>query len=236
MTRRAIILWTLTAPPPRQPVPPEPVFLHIPLIKMEAVSKAVDMIRLKECQSAIITSRSAVSADDTHLEQLGHLPCYAIGTATRDYLAANGIASVVIPPQATGFDLVEMLKSQPPLPPVYFPRGDLGGETVLAVLRDSGLPHYSPVVYRTSRRSSGDILRDYWPAAPPVAVALGSPSAVEVWQQVGKELGTDIPIATLGPSTSRACHEAGLVVWQEAASGSRQDLADRLILQLADSV
>ena len=217
-------------------MPSEPVFLHIPLIKIEAVSEAVDVHRLKECQSAIITSRSAVSAVDTHLKRLTHLPCYAIGEATQDHLVANGIASVLIPSQATGFDLVELLKAQPPVPPVYFPRGDLGGETVLAYLKDSGLSHYSPVVYRTLRRSREDILRDYWAATPPVAVALGSPSAVEVWQQVSKEFGTDIPVATLGPSTSRACHEAGLVVWQEASSGSRQDLADRLILQLADKV
>jgi len=218
VNRRPVILWTLTGPPPRVSQAPGLVFLHIPLIKLESVSSAVDRERLEECQSAIITSRFAVSANDSHLQHLGNLPCYAIGAATRDHLVVRGIASVEIPLRATAHDLVELLRGQPPLPPVYFPRGDLGGETVLAYLRAAGLPHYSPVVYRNLKRSRDDILRNYRPAAQPVAVALGSPSAVEMWQRVGPDFGADIPIATLGPSTSRTCRQAGLAVWQEAAS------------------
>ena len=231
MTKHPIILWTLTAPPPRG-TGTDLEFVHLPFIRIDLLTGAVDPERLAICRSAVVTSRWAVAALAPHRDALARLPIVAIGEGTRKQLLAAGGSEITAPAQATGSDLVKLLKEQPPPPPVFFPHGNLGGEEVQAYLEATDTDHYSPVVYRTIERSTGDLRRLLAGGANLSAVALGSPSAVSVWQK----LKLNRPIATIGPTTSQACRQAGLEVWREARAGDPVDLARQFTDRFGESL
>ncbi len=235
MAQRPFILWTLTAPPP-QDGNGGLKFVHIPFIRIDLLTGAVVPERLAACRSAIVTSRWAVAALAPHRNTLARLPAIAIGDATRNQLLAAGGSEIATPAQATGRDLVKLLRGQPLPAPIFFPHGNVGGRQVLAYLEEAELAHYSPVVYHTIERPLDDIMAALPAGAPPVAVALGSPSAVGVWRALGPRLGADLPIASMGPATTRACREAGLEVWQEARSGDLQNLADQFRDRFSESL
>ncbi len=231
MAEQTSILWTLTSPPP-QVGGTDLTFVHIPLIRVDLLTGAVAPERLAACRSAVVTSRWAVAALEAHRDALARLPIVAIGEATRKHLLDAGGRDITLPAQATGSDLVKLLKGQPPHPPIFFPHGNLGGEEVLAYLEEAQLTHYSPVVYQTIERPLEDILASLPDGPPPAAVALGSPSAARVWQR----LKLDLPIATMGPTTTRACRKAGLEVWREAQSGDLEDLARQFADRFGESL
>lgn len=235
MAEHPIILWTLTSPPP-QGTSTDLKFVHIPFIRIDLLRGAVAPERLAACRSAVVTSRWAVAALKPHMNALARLPIVTIGEATRKHLLAAGRNEITSPERATGSDLVKLLKGQPLTPPVFFPHGNRGGETVLAYLEGAGLAHYSPVVYQTIERPLDDILAALPEGAPPAAIALGSPSAVRVWRELRPRLGAELPIATIGPTTTRACRQAGLEVWREARSGDLQDLATQFTDRFGESL
>ncbi|MCH7521744.1 MAG: hypothetical protein IIB42_08625, partial [Candidatus Marinimicrobia bacterium] len=109
MAHRPLILWTLTAPPP-QAGNGGLEFVHIPLIRIDLLTGAVSPERLAPCRSAILTSRWAVAALKPHWDALIRLPTIAIGEATGKQLLAAGGSEITTPEQATGRDLVELLK------------------------------------------------------------------------------------------------------------------------------
>ena len=232
MAGRPYILWTLTAPAPDGASDGRAAFLHVPFVQIELLSNALDLKRLQACRSGIVTSQWALKAVEFMLEGMQSLFFYAIGDATRRALYQAGIGKVIVPERFTGTALIQLLRQQPPAAPVFFPRGRWGGKQVLAHLNASQLASYSPIVYRTLQRPAEELLRSIPEGARPAAVALGSPSAVGVWQRVRRQLGDGIPVATVGPTTAAACRRAGLSVWLEADSGSSRNLADLLARRL----
>ena len=225
MTGPPAILWTLSSPPlelPRTALR----LVHVPFLRIEHLPDAVDPGLLERCGSVIVTSANALPGLAPHAQLLAHLPFYALGAATARALATVGAAAVLTPPEATAQALVRLLQARPPAPQVLFPHGNRGGETVLDYLDRTALPHYSPVVYRSEPRLADEITADL-PQGKLSAVVLGSPSAVDVWRELAPQL-PELPLCTMGPTTTAACHEHGLPVWLEATSGSANDLLGQL--------
>ena len=231
MAHRPTILWTLSSPPPKL-AGTDLEFEHVPFVRIELHPEAVDPQRLAECHSAVFTSRWAVAAMEAHRSTLTPLPMIAIGSGTRQALEALGGQHIALPAVATGKGLVAQLTQQPPPAPVFFPHGTLGGEQVLTHFAATNTGHYSPVVYQTIERPLDDIRTALAGGERLSAVALGSPSAVAVWQR----LNLDLLIATIGPTTSQACRQAGLKVWREAQAGDPVDLARQFTGQFEGSL
>ena len=224
MNRLPVILWTLTSLPGTGADLGGPALHHLPLIEIDLSGEALNALRLRECRSAIVTSRWAVAALATVPELARGLSWYAVGEATRQRLEELGIADVAIPPRATSRDLIAWLELEPPAGPVFFPHGNLGGDQVLKFFEAERLAHYSPVVYQTVQRSP-EMVQEALPGGLEVlAVVLGSASAAQVWAKLPAQFLADIPIASLGPSTSDACRQAGLEVKFESGSGEIADL------------
>jgi len=224
------ILWTLSTPPPELPGNTAPI-IHIPFIEIIPQEQAVDPIKLADCESVVITSPAAIGPISAHLPLLAGKPFYAVGPTTKARLEAAGVTNIAIPHVATGAALVELLGETPPQLNVFFPRGNLGGKTILAYLEAAGIPYYSPVVYHTAGRPVDSILQQLPAGADPLAAALGSPSGVAVWAQVNRARPLHCPIATIGPATTQACQGAGLEVWLEGSGEVRgliQRMADHL--------
>ena len=225
-----LVLWTLASPPPN-PGGAGAQFRHLPFLRIKHLFHTVTTERLAPCRSAIITSANAVPPLAPHMARLQALPFFAIGDATRRALQAAGVERVGTPERATGRDLIVLLETQPPAEEVFFPRGSQGTQRVLDYLKQSGLSHYSPVVYRSEPRLTEHILAEVAPKLW-TAVVLGSPSAVKGWNEVRGAIGPETPIATMGPTTSAACREHGFDVWLEAESGSAADVAGQLAQHL----
>ncbi len=224
MNRQPVILWTLSSLPGTGADLGGPALHHLPLIEIDLSGEALNAVRLRACRSAIATSRWAVAALATVPELARRLPWYAVGEATRQRLEELGIVDVAIPPRATRRDLVAWFGPRPPAGPVFFPHGNLGGEQVLKFFEAEGLEHYSPVVYQTARRSPEAVQAALPAGLEPVAVVLGSASAARAWAELPAQFSANIPIASLGPSTSDACRQAGLAVEFESVSGDVADL------------
>ncbi len=221
-----LVLWSLTSPPPAAGDAGLHL-LHLPFLRIQHLPRSVEAERVALCRSVVVTSVHVLPALATHRERLERVPFYAVGGTTARALHDSGFRQVEAPPRATARDLVTYLRQQSLRPDVFFPHGSRGGETVLNYLRDAAIPHYSPVVYRSLPRPADDIVPDL-PGESPVAVVLGSPTAAGVWIGLQAELGRQVPICTLGPTTAAACGEAGLAVMLEAESGDTADLLRRL--------
>jgi len=185
--------------------------VRIPLIEVrprtDAATRA-EARRLVALPWLLFPSRSAVEAwtalglplpESPHGPQLG-----AVGAATASALKRIGGRVDVIgdPPTAEGLART-FLARRDARGPVGLPRGDRARPTLERALRDAGLTTRALTLYETTRRP--------WRSdAPPDAVVVASPSAVE---GLPDDVDEAAALVAIGPTTAAALRARGLRPW-----------------------
>jgi uroporphyrinogen III methyltransferase/synthase len=132
----------------------------------------------------------------------------AVGSATRDLLAAAGISVDVVPARFTGAALAAELATGQPVPEglVVIPASDIAREELAGTLAAAGWPVRQVQAYRTVTAAPPSDTLVRLPDAQ--AVTFASPSAVQGFRAAA---GDDffrrhphIVAASIGPSTTRA--------------------------------
>ncbi len=208
-------IWSLSTPP--KFVADGIAWRHIPFIETIAVPDALTDAMMAQARSIIVTSRKAVDALHPFAAHYPSLPIVAVGPASADALRALGFANVSMPVEYTARGVAQYIADHPLPEPILFPRGNRGGATVLEYLRKFSLKHLAPVVYTTQERSAVDLGDDLNNLTHVKVVVLGSPSAVSVWTKISTAVTPAPKIATMGPTTTRACKNAQIPVWIEGA-------------------
>jgi len=127
----------------------------------------------------------------------------AVGSGTAQILRSHGLVPVYIPPIATGVSLGTSLPRYLGSS-VLYPTSSLAPTAIPTLLRQRGFTVKRLDIYTTLPASWS---REMQLAAAAVdVVALASPSAANVWHE---RIGTDIPAVTIGPTTSKRCHDLG---------------------------
>ncbi len=150
-------------------------------------------------------------------EQVGRVPCYAIGPATAKALSARDIAVMAVPEEYQAEGLVELMKGEPLQGKRFLlPRARQAREILPEFLESNGALVDVAVVYETTKAqenrfllldllAAGDL--DYLTFTSPSTVRyfiefLSADSAISTWKE--------IPAACLGPVTAEAAGSAGL--------------------------
>ena len=224
--------------------------LVTPLIR----SEPMDLLPLREALAqaldgrvsyawAVFTSRRAVEmtwralADEgTELLPAGTRVC-AVGPATAAALRAVGAEVALLPSRFDAEALAALLAAGDDLSGrrVLFPRALDARETIPALLRRHGAQVDELPCYRTVPDPDGAArLREAVEAHGVDAVALASGSAVRsLVDGLGPTLAARVPVATIGPVTTRAARDAGLTVIAQAASARMEDFAAAIATALA---
>lgn len=210
-----IFIWSLSTPP--NFVTDGIEWRHIPFIETIPVPDALTDTMMVQARSIIVTSRKAVDALRPFAADYPVLPIVAVGPASADALTALGFAHVHIPDEYSARGVVEYLTDHPLPEPILFPRGNRGGATMLEYLNKFNLKHTSPVVYTIQERSAGDLGDDLNNFTDIKVLVLGSPSAVSAWARISTTVTPPPKIATIGPTTTRACRDARIPIWLEGA-------------------
>jgi len=201
--------------------------VHIPFIKTVPALESLTVTMLDTAQSIVITSRKAVESLAPFSDDYHSLPVVAVGPATAGDLKKMGFDIVTTPEIHTAQAVVELLESNPLPEPILFPRGKLGGETLLNFFQDHNLTVISPVVYETQVRPVEVIQNALADVGMMDVIVLGSPSAVAVCKKLFETVTPVSRVATIGPTTASACRAAGIPVWLEG-SGNAEELIEAL--------
>ena len=208
--RQPTILWSLVSPPSAHLN--QLNWLHIPFIQISQLAHQITSGNIEEAESVVVTSTNVVPALRPFAGALAATPMVAVGPATARALGEMGCENVRVPRQHDAQGVIDLLEAAPPRQPLLYPRGNLGGETLLRYFRSAEIRAFSPVVYETRPRGIDEIKRQLERGDHPDFVVLGSPSAVAVWQELSGTLSPAPRIATIGPVTTQACAASGLDV------------------------
>jgi uroporphyrinogen III methyltransferase/synthase len=168
-----------------------------PLVRIEAVSGPP--VRATGYDWLVLTSRNAVEALFARLE--GPLPAVAvIGPGTADALRAHGVEPAVVARESTQEGLVAEMPGSPGR--VLFAGAEGARDVVARELGADVVTLYRTVPLRPERFPDGDL------------VALASASAARAFAA----LRLDRPAVSVGPATTAAARDVGLVVVAEAES------------------
>ncbi|MCH8327133.1 MAG: uroporphyrinogen-III synthase [Candidatus Marinimicrobia bacterium] len=208
--RQPTILWSLLGSPN---CPSDQLkWLHIPFIEITHLDHQVTLRNIQVAQSVVVTSTNAVPALKPYANALASLPIVAVGPATARALGQLGCENVSVPQRHDTQGVINLLEAAPPEQPVLFPRGNLGGATLLKYFQSAAIRHFSLMVYETRPRGIGDLRQQLEQVGHPDFIVLGSPSAVAVWQELAVAISPAPRIAAIGPVTALACKRAGLDV------------------------
>ncbi len=221
------ILWSLVSPPGAHLN--QLNWLHIPFIEISQLAHQINPGNIEEAESVVVTSTNAVPALRPFAVALAATPMVAVGPATARALGEMGCENVRVPPQHDAQGMIDLLEAAPPRQPLIYPRGKLGGDTLLKYFRSAEIRHFSPVVYETRPRGIDKIRRQLEHGDQPDIVVLGSPSAAAVWQELSGAISPAPRIAAIGPVTMQACAASGLDV-EFTGSGD----AELLVAELLD--
>ena len=218
--QQSTILWSLVSPPSAHLN--QLNWLHIPFIEISHLAHQINPGHIEVAESVIVTSTNAVPALSPFADALSATPMVAVGPATARALGEMGCVNVRVPPQHDAQGVIDLLEAAPPRQPLLYPRGNLGGDTLLKYFRSAEIRHFSPVVYETRPRGIDKISRQLERGDHPDIVVLGSPSAAAVWQELSGAISPAPRIASIGPVTTQACAASGLDV--EFTGGGDADL------------
>jgi uroporphyrinogen-III synthase len=181
----------------------------------------------------VVTSANAVRALGERLAELEftsaaltHLRCAAVGQATADVLRELGLAVDVVPERAVGEALAEALADRVRGHRVLLVRAAVARDVVPDALAAAGATVTIVDAYRTVIPSDAVVRARavFEPEHLPDAVVFTSGSTVTHLLDVLREAGIMFPrtirCVSIGPVTSGALRDAGLIVAAEAEAAS----------------
>ena len=187
----------------------------------------------------VVTSANAVRVMDERLTALGlgakslaHVRCAAVGPSTADSMRSMGLAVDVVPERYVGEALAGALADQVRGQRVLLVRAAVARDVVPEALRASGAEVTIVDAYRTVvPADAAERARAMFSDEPlPDAVVFTSGSTVWHFLDVLREAGLAFPpqvsCVSIGPVTSAALRDAGLVVAAEAEMASLDSLVD----------
>ena len=204
--------------------------ISVPTVSVRPVE--VDWPALDRFDWIVVTSAAGVEA----LPATPHGPRWAaVGTSTARALRARGVEADLIPAEANGAALGEVLPD-PEGASVLLVRASLADPDLPAILRKRGAEVAEVTAYQTiegpdERR---DELRRALSEADLSAVVFASGSAVRGF--IGLGGSADLPAVTVGPRTSDVARKAGFTVAAEALVPDVRGLAEAVERAIAIKV
>jgi uroporphyrinogen-III synthase len=190
----------------------------------------------------IVTSANAVRVMDERLTALGlgvqsvaHLRCAAVGPSTTDAMRSIGLAVDVVPERYVGEALADALANRVRGQRVLLVRAAVARDVVPEALRAAGaevaiVDAYRTVVPADAVARARAVFSD---ELLPDAVVFTSGSTVthllDVLRDAGLAFPREVACVSIGPVTSAALREVGLVVAAEAETASLDGLVDACV-------
>jgi uroporphyrinogen-III synthase len=187
----------------------------------------------------VVTSANAVRVMDERLTALGlgaqsfaHVRCAAVGASTADALRSMGLAVDVVPERYVGEALADALADRVRGQRVLLARAAVARDVVPQALKAAGARVTVVDAYRTVVPADGvGRARAVFTDEPlPDAVLFTSGSTVwhllDVLRETGLAFPPQVACVSIGPVTSAALRDAGLVVAAEAETASLDALVD----------
>lgn len=206
--------------------------LAIPLTRIEPVNPALLREALTRLAAGgydwvVFTSRNgvrltceALRATTGSLDPLRAVRLAAVGAATAERLAAEGLAVAVIPERFLAEGLVDAMASRDDVrgTRVLYPTAEGARDVIPEGLAALGATVELVHAYRSAPDPRGaEALRAAIEEGPVDLVTFAAPSAVHAWvDALGPAQARQIPCATIGSVTSTAAREAGIPVVVEA--------------------
>ncbi len=169
------------------------------------------------------------------LESLEHLRCAAVGPSTAEALRALGLAVEIVPERFVGEALAVALAARVRGQHVLLVRAAVARDAVPDALRAAGAVVTVVDAYRTVVPADAvERAKAIFGAKPlPDAVVFTSGSTVthllDVLRDAELTFSREVACVSIGPVTSAALREAGLVVAAEAETASLDALADACV-------
>ena len=189
-----------------------------------------------------VTSANAVCAIGERLAELGlateslkHLHCAAVGPSTAEAMRALGFPVEVVPERYVGDALADALKDRVRGERVLLVRAAAARDVVPDALTAAGAAVTVVDAYRTVVPADAvERARAVFGASPlPDAVVFTSGSTVmhliDVLHEAGLAFPLQVACVSIGPVTSTALREAGLMVAAEAETASLDALVDACV-------
>jgi uroporphyrinogen-III synthase len=187
----------------------------------------------------VVASANAVRVMDERLTALGlgarslaHLRCAAVGPSTADALRSMGLAVDVVPERYVGEALADALADRIRGQRVLLVRAAVARDVVPQALKAAGAQVTVVDAYRTvvPADAVGRARAVFTDEPLPDAVLFTSGSTVshllDVLREAGLAFPSQIACVSIGPVTSAALRDAGLVVAAEAETASLDALVD----------
>jgi uroporphyrinogen-III synthase len=219
----------------------------IEIVPPESYGPLDDALReAKRFAWLVVTSANAVRVIGERLEALGlevqslaHLRCAAVGASTADALQSMGLAVEVIPERYVGEALADALKDQVHGQRVLLVRAAVARDVVPDALSAAGAVVTVVDAYRTIVPADAvERAKAIFGTEPfPNAVVFSSGSTVthllDVLRDAGLAFPPQVACVSIGPVTSSALRESGMVVAAEAETASLDGLVDACVRLLA---
>ena len=187
----------------------------------------------------VVTSANAVRVMDERLvalglagESLAHLRCAAVGPSTAEALRSLDLAVDVVPERYVGEALADALAERVRGQRVLLVRAAVARDVVPEALRAVGAEVVIVDAYRTvvPADAAGRARAIFGAESLPDAVVFTSGSTVthllDVLREAGLAFPREVACVSIGPVTSAALREAGLLVAWEAETASLDGLVD----------
>jgi len=211
----------------------------IEIVPPESLAPLDDALRqTRQFDWLVVTSANAVRVMDERLTALGlgarslaHLRCAAVGPSTADALRSMGLAVDVVPERYVGEALADALADRVRGQRVLLVRAAVARDVVPEALAAAGARVTVVDAYRTVVPADAvGRARTVFSEPLPGAVVFTSGSTVSHLLDVLREAGLAFPpqvaCVSIGPVTSAALRDAGLVVAAEAEMASLDALVD----------
>lgn len=204
--------------------------ISVPLTRIEPVNPGLlreALSRLADFSWVVFTSRNAVRITaETLRSTVGSVAALrdrriaAVGSATAEALAAEGVEVTVTPDRFLAEGVLEALASRDDVrgTRVLYPVAEGARDVLPEGLAALGAEVETVHIYRSAPDPrAGTTLRTVLSAVPPDLVTFAAGSAVRAWvDAVGREVAQRIPAASIGSITSEAARAAGIPVAVEA--------------------
>lgn len=190
----------------------------------------------------VVTSANAVRVIGERMAELGisgewlaHLHCAAVGPSTAEAIQAIGLTAEVVPERYVGDALADALKGQVRGQRVLLVRAAVARDVVPEALTSAGAAVTVVDAYRTMLPAdAAERAKAIFSAASlPDAVVFTSGSTVmhllDALREAGLTLPQKVACVSIGPVTSAALREAGLLVAAEAETASLDALVDACV-------
>jgi uroporphyrinogen-III synthase len=219
----------------------------IEIVPPESYAPLDDALReAKRFAWLVVTSANAVrvigerlTAIGIEVQSLAHLRCAAVGPSTAEALQSMGLAVEMIPDRYVGEALADALKDQVHGQRVLLVRAAVARDVVPDALSAAGavvtvVDAYRTVVPADAVERAKAI---FGTEAFPNAVVFTSGSTVthllDVLRDAGIAFPPQVACVSIGPVTSSALRDAGLLVAAEAETASLDGLVDACVRLLA---